>query len=236
MASGTDVLICVADGVIFGDLDYGSRIEQNLSAAGFKSDRFDLTSLPGTSLPPARAYVLTGGETPVNSGAAWMRSAIDAAARLVANADSGDYSVIGICLGTQIMAEALRPGSIVPSPAIEVGLTPVTRPERADIQLIVPSFHYEAISPDIRSVSGTRVEWRNEHTAVQAFSYGARTVGYQFHPELSATDVHQLIDRNRDVITTYGGDLAAAHRSVDEHAGALSADLFRDLVIERVPA
>lgn len=231
-----DVLICVADGVLYGDLDYGSRIAERLSAAGLTCDLCDLTSLPGTRLPSARAYVFTGGETVANSDAQWMRSATDTAARLVANADRGDYSVIGICLGSQILAEALRPGSLAWSPAIEVGLTPVTRPEHTEVQRIVPSFHYQAISPEIHSVPGVRVEWRNDHTPVQAFSYGKRTVGYQFHPELSATDVHYLIDRHGDVITEYGGDPAAAHESVDKYAGALSADLFRNLVTERVPA
>jgi GMP synthase-like glutamine amidotransferase len=236
MTSRADVLICVADGVLYGDFDYSSRISERLSEAGLRCDRVDLTSLPGTRLPSARAYVFTGGETAANSEAQWMRSAIDTAARLVTNAERGDYSVIGICLGSQILAEALRPGSLVWSPAIEVGLTPVTRPEHPEIQRIVPSFHYQAISQEINSVSGVRVEWGNEHTAVQAFSYGKRTVGYQFHPELSATDVDQLIDRHSDVITKYGGDPAAAHRSVRKYAGALSADLFHNLVTERVPA
>lgn len=234
MRSKADALICVADGVLYGDFDYGSRIEEELSGAGLKCDRCDLTSLPEKGLPPARAYVLTGGVTSVNSGTRWMRSAIGAAARLVMNADREDYSVIGICLGGQILAEALRPGSIVASAAIEVGLTPVARPGHTEIQRIVPSFHYQAISPQIYSVPGTRPEWRNEHTAVQGFSYGKRTVGYQFHPELSAADVHQLIDWNSDVISRWGGDPMAAHRSVDRYAGALPADLFRNLVIERV--
>lgn len=230
------VLICVADGVFYGGVDYGSRIEEKLSAAGLECERCDLTSLPGISLPPARAYVFTGGETSVRSDALWMRSAIDIAERLVANADREDYSVIGICLGAQILAEALRPGSIVWSRDIEVGLTPVTSPERTEIQEIVPAFHYQAISPDIHAVPGVRVEWRNEHTAVQGLSFGKRTVGYQFHPDLSATDVHHLIDWHSDVIASHGGDPMAAHRSVDQHADMLSAGLFHDLVTERVPA
>lgn len=60
--------------------------------------------------------------------------------------------------------------------------------------------------------------------------------GYQFHAGLLATDVRQLIDWHSDLITKYGGDPAAAHRSVDRYAGALSEDLFRDLVTERAAA
>jgi GMP synthase-like glutamine amidotransferase len=229
-----DVLIYVANGVIYDDLDYATRIEEQLSAAGLKSARCDLTTLPIAQPQTARAYMFTGGETPVHSNAQWMRSAVDTARHLMANADRGDYSVIGICLGSQILAEALRPDSIVSSATIEVGLTAVTRVEDERIQQVVPSFHYQSISPEIDTITGTRIEWHNAHTAVQAFRYGERTFGYQFHPELSATDVHNLIDYHGNVITQWQGDVAAAHRSVDHHTKALSTDLFRRTVIDRV--
>jgi GMP synthase-like glutamine amidotransferase len=229
-----DVLTYVGDGVIYDGLDYAVRIEEQLSAAGLRSARCDLTTLPTEQPQRARAYVFTGGTTSIQSNAQWMRSATDTARLLVANADRGDYSVIGICLGSQILAEALRPNSIVSSAAIEVGLTTVTRVGDEQIQQIVPSFHYQSISPKIRSIAGTRIEWRNAHTAVQAFRYGQRTFGYQFHPDLSAADVHNLIDYQGNVITRWQGDVAAAHRSVDHHSNALSADLFRRTVIDLI--
>lgn len=234
MAAELDVLVCVADGVLYGDLDYGSRIEDRLSAAGLRCGRYDLTALPGEPLPPARAYVFTGGETAAGSGERWMRAAIDTVRLLVADAGHRDCPVTGICLGSQIMAEALRPGSLVPSPPIEVGLTVVSRPDDSTAHQVVPSFHYESIAPEIDSVPGVRVEWRNARTAVQAFSYGTRAFGCQFHPELSAADMHNLIDYQGDVITRQGGDTTAAHRSVDQLADGLPADLFDRLVSERL--
>ena len=234
MAAEPDVLICAADGVLYGDLGYGSRIEERLSAAGLRCGRYDLTSPRPGPPPPARAYVFTGGETAVGSGAGWMRSAIATARRLVMDAEREDYTVTGICLGSQIIAEALRPGSVAVAPAIEVGLITVNRPHDSRAQQVVPSFHYDSITPAIRSVTGVRVEWRNAHTAVQAFSYGRHVLGCQFHPDLSAADVHHIIDCHGDVITRWGGDPAAAHRSVDRYAGKLRADLFDRLVTERV--
>lgn len=234
MAAELDVLVCVADGVVYGDLDYGSRIEERLSAAGLRCGRYDLTTLPGVPLPPARAYVLTGGETAVGSGERWMRAAVDTVRLLVTGADHQDHPVAGICLGSQIMAEALRPGSLVASEQIEVGLTPVSRPGDGTVQQVVPSFHYESIAPELDSVPGVRVEWRNTRTAVQAFGYGTRSFGCQFHPELSAADMHNLIDFQGEVITRQGGDTAAAHRSVDQHADDLPADLFDRLVSARL--
>jgi GMP synthase-like glutamine amidotransferase len=229
-----DVLIYVADGVLYDGLDYATRIEQQLASLGLTSERYDLTAPLTGEPPPARAYVFTGGETSVHSDVPWVCSAIDTARDLVANADRRGYAVIGICLGSQLLAEALRPNSIVSSTTIEVGLTPVVRADNGLVRQVVPSFHYQAIASEFRATAGTRIEWRNAHTAVQAFTYGRRTFGCQFHPELSATDVHNLIDYQAAVITQWHGDVASAHRSVDRHADALSADLFRRTVVDRV--
>jgi GMP synthase-like glutamine amidotransferase len=231
-----DVLIYVADGMIYDGIDYAARIEERLSAAGLTSERCDLMNAPPGQARPKLAHVLTGGETSVHSDAAWMRSAIDMTRRLVTDAQRGDSAVIGICLGAQIIAEALRPDSIVSGRAIEVGLTPVTHAEDGSAEQVVPSFHYQSISPEIRSVAGVRIEWRNEHTAVQAFTYGARVFGCQFHPELTSTDVHELIDFNGDVITEWRGDVTAAHRSVAQNAHLLAGDLFDRMVVDRTRA
>lgn len=231
-----DVLIFVADGVLYDDVDYAVRLEQHFTTAGLTSARRDLTALPSDGPPPARAYVLTGGTTSVHSAEPWMRAAIATARRLIAHAEQADYTVAGICLGAQILAEALRPDSIVSPPAIEVGLTPITHAADDRTHEVVPAFHYQAITPDIGSIAGAHIEWRNAHTTVQGFRYGTRTFGYQFHPELSATDVHRLIDHHADVVTRWQGDVAAAHESVDRHASTLSPDLFRHMVLDRIPA
>ena len=138
--------------------------------------------------------------------------------------------MIGICLGSQILAEALRPGSIVDAATIEMGLAVVERPGDDRARQVVPAFHYQAISPAAATVDGVRVEWGNAHTEVQAFSYGRRTFGCQFHPELSAADLHCIIDSHHDLLAEHGTDPEAAHRSVDQLGGALSPDLFSDVV------
>ncbi|HEX4213581.1 MAG TPA: hypothetical protein VIA06_09695 [Candidatus Dormibacteraeota bacterium] len=92
-------------------------------------------------LEPALAHVLTGGGTSVSAGAAWMRAAVDTARRLVAGAERGGYAVIGTCLGSQILAEALRPGSIVDAATIEVGLTMVRRCGDDGARRVVPAYH-----------------------------------------------------------------------------------------------
>jgi GMP synthase-like glutamine amidotransferase len=234
MAVPVDVLIYVADGVIYNDLDYATRIEEQLSRAGLTSARCDLTNLPAEQPRPEVAYMFTGGETSVHSSTEWMRSAIHMTRRIVASAEHAEYSVVGICLGSQIIAEALRPGSIVFSRAIEVGLTSVAHVEDRKIEQIVPSYHYQSISPEIGSVVGVQIEWRHEHTAVQAFSYGKRVFSCQFHPELSSADVHSLINFHEEVISKRQGDVATARRSVERYAEALRDDLFSRTIVDRI--
>jgi GMP synthase-like glutamine amidotransferase len=225
-----DVLIYVADGVLYDGLDYGHRIEQRLADAGIATQRFDLTSSAVEMPPPGQPVIFTGGQTSVRSPEPWIHAAVALARDLVARG----RPVIGICLGSQILAEALHPESIVSAPAIEVGLTPVTRPDDLSSGHVVPSFHYQAISPEFIKVTGAHVEWRNAHTAVQAYRYGERVFGCQFHPELSAADMHRLIDYHENVIAEHDGDVSSAHRSVAEYQEALSADLFRIMVVDRI--
>ncbi|WP_344468475.1 type 1 glutamine amidotransferase [Kitasatospora kazusensis] len=236
-----DVQICVADGLIYDSLDYADRIEQRLTRAGLSCGRLNLVTEAAdltARRPPALAYVFTGGQTSVHSDAAWMRATIKLMGELVADANGRDGdtgpAVVGVCLGSQLIAEALRPGSIIDTAGIEVGLTEVNRVGDHQGIGVVPSFHYQAINPQIEEVDGVRIEYRNEHTSVQALSYGERVFGCQFHPELTPDDVRQLIDFNEDVISCWHGDAAAAHRSVEQYQDELPEDLFERLVIDRI--
>src|SRR5215207_7192824 len=147
--------------MIHDGLDYADRIEERLSKAGLTHRRCDLTSASTGQARPDLAYVFTGGQTSVHSTAGWMGSAIDLTRTLLTDAERSRYSIVGICLGAQLIAEAVRPHSITASPAIEVGLIPITRPDEQDAVQVVPSFHYQSISPWLSSVPGVRIEWQN---------------------------------------------------------------------------
>ena len=232
-----DVLICVADGLIYDGLDYADRIEQHLARAGMTCARYDLTDPTARPPSPRLAHLFTGGQTSVHSDAGWIRATIGLMRELIANAGNAGLAVIGVCLGAQLIAEALRPDSIIGTSGIEVGLTPVRAHGDGDHSVqVVPSFHYQAITPRIEEIDGVQIEYRNKHTPVQALSYGRRVFGYQFHPELSPEDLHRLIDYNEDVITEWNGDAAAAHRSVEQHQGALPDNLFDRLITEKIRA
>lgn len=231
-----NVVIHVADGAVFRELDYADRIEASLTAAGLDVVRRDLTVWPPEPIPRARAHVFTGGETPVGSEAPWMAEAIRAVRDLVRTADAEGHMVIGVCLGSQIVAEALREGSIVESSSIEVGLVEVVQPHDGQARQVVPTFHYHSISPDLATVPGVRIEWGNEQTPVQAFSFGENVFCCQYHPELSADDVHQLIDQHAALISDLNCSPEKAHETVKKYSAELSDDLFRNTVVDRILA
>ncbi|MGF6884698.1 GMP synthase-like glutamine amidotransferase [Nocardia sp. GAS34] len=228
-----DVLICVADGFIYDSLDYGLRIQERFATEGFDVRRADLTTANTDELPLAQVYVFTGGETSVNSGSLWMSRAVGHAERLVRTADATTHRVIGICLGSQIIAEALRPGSIVSLPAIDIGLIRATRHDEDDAEETIPTFHYETISPELGFAEGVRLTWSSATTSVEGFSYGSAVHAYQFHPELTSADLRRLIHHRSTEIEGRNGSPIGSLQSVDRYSDSLSPDLFRRLIVNR---
>lgn len=103
---------------------------------------------------------------------------------------------LGVCLGHQLLAAALR-GAVGLSEAPEVGVMRVelTAAGRAD-----PLFHGVS-SPmtvlqwhgaEVTSLpAGATVLASSEHCAVQAFRYGARAYGLQYHVEITGDTVDE---------------------------------------------
>ena len=108
--------------------------------------------------------------------------------RVIRSAVDADKAVLGVCLGGQLLAKALD-ARVHVGGASEVGLVPLTLtadgqadPLFADLPaLAAVEWHDDTFEiPDgaVRLVSSTAC-------ANQAFRYGARAYGLQFHPEVS---------------------------------------------------
>jgi len=152
----------------------------------------------GDALPPIGAIdglIVMGGPMSVHDGASypWLReerrflgAALDAGRRL-----------LGICLGAQLLADALG-APVARARAAEIGWFPVTlaRGARdAPFLAAVPSpwqvFHWHGETFGLPR--GAIRLAGNEVCDNQAFAYGPAVLAFQFHPEATRRSVEDLI-------------------------------------------
>ena len=107
--------------------------------------------------------------------------------RFIAAAIEARKPVLGICLGAQLLADALG-GKVFQNAEKEIGWHPVRIIDRAP-----PFAHFpKTLTPmhwhgdTFTLPDGARHVAESDATANQAFVFGDRIVGVQFHPEIAA--------------------------------------------------
>lgn len=227
-----DAVVWVADGEVTIGLDWGTRLVERLEDHGLRVARHDLTAADGP-VPQARLHVLSGGATTARQATGWMAGGLAIARDLVDGARRARHAVLGVCLGAQMIGEALWPGSVRSRDRILVGLDDVDWNGGGADRFTVPSFHYEALDPTRVLAGGGRLLGTSPQEPVQAFSYGSQVCGVQFHPELTPDDLRLLVHHHRRTIERYGGDLDVALESVDRNRPRWTAGVF-DTVLSEV--
>jgi GMP synthase-like glutamine amidotransferase len=176
------------DGSAWPGMPWGAPVERQLALLGWQTAVIPWGN-PGDA-HRGRAdvlHVFTGGMEPVTSGSVAMSDRLGAVEDALATARLDGCSVVGICLGAQMIAAAaagLHPRA-VPGGG-EAGLTSVRGHGQPD--LVVPTAHVAEVPPGFLTLPGVRHLWSNDVTAAQGFALGDRVVGVQFHPELTARE------------------------------------------------
>lgn len=183
-----------------GESTGAGRLGMTLREMGFKLDvrRLDLPGdhplnrrPAGQSVIPAdydnvHGVISLGGEQNVGEPHPWM----EAEAAYLKGAHQRELPVIGICLGSQLIAHALG-GKVAPLPdnAYEIGMLPISLSPMGQTETIfggIPwdhtqfhhhGYHVEQLPPGATPLASSK------RTKVQAFKVGVRTYGFQFHPE-----------------------------------------------------
>ena len=176
--------------------DYESWFRHQLRALGCSVDVCSVFS--GSDLPvdtEVDGILLTGSPLSVRDEARWMG---EVGQWVIAQASLGT-PVLGVCFGHQLLGELLG-GRVDENPqgpewgAVEVDLTEAGRTD--------PLFHalpstmwVQASHRDVLVSSSPQlaVLAKNTNTAVQAFGWGASLRGVQFHPELDAVVLRDLL-------------------------------------------
>ncbi|MFG0331012.1 MAG: type 1 glutamine amidotransferase [Phycisphaerales bacterium] len=181
-------------------VDYGHRLRV------LRSDR-------GDEYPPdldaVDGVIVLGGQENVRDAAAtpWMSREI----ALLRDAHSAGLPVIGICLGSQMLATALG-GEVGPleNGATEIGFRRIRLSFPGTIETIfagVPwssmQFHWHRYQVTKLPPEATPLA-TSELCAHQAWRVGLRTFGFQFHFELESDMIQQWGERYADELRSAG--------------------------------
>jgi GMP synthase-like glutamine amidotransferase len=183
-----DAVVWQGSGTAWPGVPWGAPVEARLTGLGWS-----VTVVPwgdagdGRRGRPDVLHVFTGGMEGVSSGSAAMADRLDAVRAALGTAEDDRCSVVGICLGAQMIA-AVAAG--LPSRAVttggEAGLTAV-RAHRGELpSLVVATAHVAEVPEQMLDRPDVRHLWSSPVTTVQGFALGERVAGVQFHPELTA--------------------------------------------------
>lgn len=167
-----------------------------------------------------RAVVVTGSSAMVTEEAGWSLACEEWLRAAVA----GEGAVLGVCYGHQLLARALG-GSAGWNPnGREIGSIDVAALPAASADPLFGALPPALVCQASHSQSVTALPpgavhlATNDHDPFQAFSYGPRAWGLQFHPEFDAEVVAGYIRTRRDALVEEGLDpdaLLASTRDAD---------------------
>lgn len=189
-------------------------------AAGLQAEQAVVVDVQhGEPLPSPEGFagvIVTGSAAMVTERAPWSERA---AGWLREQAHAG-LPLFGICYGHQLIAHALG-GDVRDNPVgREMGTVPVQRlpaaatdplfarlPER----FLAQTTHLQTVS---RPPEGAVVLARSERDHCQAFRWGERVWGVQFHPEFSARHMRGYVRARRDALHREGLDARAIEAAI----------------------
>lgn len=148
---------------------------------------------------------------------------LDAERALIRAAHEKQLPVVGICLGHQLVAQALG-GTVSKAEVPEIGFKTVTIPAgpaqtetiNAGIAWSSPRFqyHFDEVStppPD------ALVLWKSEACAVQAYRVGHRTFGFQGYPEYDRSQMERMYSLHTAEFEAAGVSEDKLKKQLDEH-------------------
>jgi len=176
-----------------GPFEHLGLVGDALDAHGIAYDYVDLDQSPGFQSPAQQAVALVflGGSMSANDDLPYIRHEI----RLIREAISQRRPVLGVCLGSQLIAKALG-AKIYKNAVKEIGWAPVTFTDAArqdplftglDASEVIFQWHGETFDlPRGAERLASSAACQN-----QAFRWGDRVYGLQFHLEVTPEMIAQ---------------------------------------------
>lgn len=147
--------------------------------------------------------------------------------RLIGSALATHRPVLGICLGSQLLAHVLG-AKVRPGPRKEIGWHRIQLTEAAHDDPLwsgapaeFAAFHWHGDVFDLPT--GAMRLASSDLTACQAFRSGPSAYGVLFHPEVTESQIDAMAGSFPEELAEGGGDLAQLRRGADEHLPQLAA-------------
>lgn len=171
----------------------------------------------------AAGIVVMGG--PMGVGDIDKRPHLKQEMALIKQALEAEIPMLGICLGSQLLAHALG-ATVRPGSEKEIGWHEVTLTDAAEtdplFQDVAPSFTAFHWHGDVFDVPEGAVSLaRSAQTKHQAFRYGEHAYGLLFHLEVTPSLVDGMTRAFADELTAEGLDGAAIRDAASDHADSL---------------
>ncbi len=147
--------------------------------------------------------------------------------RLLEEALRRDKPVLGVCLGSQLLAAVLG-AHVGPGPGLEVGWHPVTLAEAAAEDRLFAGFPPSLVAfhwhGDVFELpDGATWLARSARTPYQAFRFGSRAYGILFHLEVDGAMVQAMVRRFPEDLERAGVDPESVISGAKTYLPALRA-------------
>ena len=205
-------------------------IADALNVHGIACECADLYASPAAEFraDQAEALIFMGGPMSANDDLPYLRREI----QFIQDAVERGRPVLGVCLGAQLIAKAL--GARVYKNAVkEIGWAPVTFTEAGDRDILFRGlqgsetiFHWHGETFDLPA--GAELLASSAGCRNQAFRFGDRVYGLQFHLEVTPSMIVEWCREDQVC-----GDAREATQPIDAHANAARTEELARLVFGR---